>query len=74
MASGQAKLLIHCSTHCLYVSGSRENCMKDCDSLARKSLITEDFTENNLLVGLCLPSKPIAMQLALKGCILCKLN
>ena len=48
--------------------------MKDSDSLARKGLIAEDFTENNLLVGLCLPSKPIAMQLALKGCILCTLN
>ncbi len=48
--------------------------MKDSDSLARKGLIAEDFTENNLLVGLCLPSKSIAVQLALKDCILCTLN
>ncbi len=48
--------------------------MKDYDSLAREGVIAEDFTENNLLVGLCLPSTPIAMQLALKGCILWALN
>ena len=36
--------------------------MEDCDSLARKGVIAEDFTEKNLLVGLCLSSKMLSAQ------------